>query len=249
MLTHELACLVRLSAANGFVDRCVLVIDMPQAGDGIFQRQAVELHADGDVFLEGFHGGREVIVSGRLRDCQMEHEVGVFPVAVPIGRILQGLKRKPDHPDLRFAVPFGRECRRLGFHRHAELVTVLQVGDVFERPEAKRLPQTLNSNETAGALPRIDKALIAKPFQGVTNNRTGNLELRRQFVFRRQTLIALIGPRFDRVLESFENDLAQALAVRKLLSGAHQANTLFLVMARTTLQSVSESPKPPDLVM
>ena len=51
--------------------------------------EAVEAHADGDVFFERLHGGDEIGVERSLRNAEVEHEIGIGAVGLAIGGVAQ----------------------------------------------------------------------------------------------------------------------------------------------------------------
>ena len=78
-----------VAGADGFIDGGVFNENMVEAVAGAPEREAVEAHADGDVFFERLHGGDEVGVERGLRNAEVEHEIGIGAVSLSIGGVAQ----------------------------------------------------------------------------------------------------------------------------------------------------------------
>lgn len=144
-------------------------------------------------------------------------------------------------------VPEGRRGCGCGFQRQAEFIAVQEIGDVFQLTEAERLAKAHGSHETARATPGIDEPLVPEALQRLPDDRPGYLELRRQLMLRRQTLVRLVGAGLDRAVHPFEHDVGQALAGVPSCSPIVYLASPIICLAMSL--NVSGPPKPPDLVM
>lgn len=136
MLQHQYASVFGVAGGDGVGNRLVFREHAREAACLALHRDAMELHADGNVFLQRLHGGREVAVLGSAGDRKMELEVSVLAVRLPIGGVTQQFERPADRCKARLVVPERGGGRGGGFQCQPELIAVQEIGDVFQLTEA-----------------------------------------------------------------------------------------------------------------
>ncbi len=192
---------LRIAVADRVEDRAVLVQHAGQARSRPHQRHAVELHADGDVLPQGLQRRHVVVVVRRLRDGEVEGEIGVLPVPMRARRVAHQLQGRGDRRQGGLVPAQGGVVGVIGLDRQPELVAALDVGDRLDRGIAQRVPlrrlRGLVPDEAAGSAPRIDQPVFAQASQGLPHDRARHQELRGQLVLARQLLVGLVLARAD----------------------------------------------------
>ncbi|MNY61721.1 hypothetical protein D3C86_1984340 [compost metagenome] len=78
MFKHQPPRFILVTAGNRSGDSLMLAKHAGQARSLPLDRGAMELHSDGNMVLQRFHGGGEIIVLGGAGDCEMELKICVF---------------------------------------------------------------------------------------------------------------------------------------------------------------------------
>src|SRR5687768_1331618 len=84
---HEIAGGSSVAFCDRVVNCRMLDEDVLKSVAGALERETMEAHADGDVLLEGLHGGRKVWVRRGLGDREVKHEVGIRAVHLPMSGV------------------------------------------------------------------------------------------------------------------------------------------------------------------
>ncbi len=104
MRLHQSLRIVRLAVGDRIVDGVMLFIDLFQPLAGAEQREAVEMHADGDMSLQRIDRGRVIVIVRRLCHRAVEEETDLDAMAndaFTIRRLLDNNPRDLTRADIR----------------------------------------------------------------------------------------------------------------------------------------------------
>ena len=249
---------VAVPVADRGEDRRMLAEDLPKPLRPVgHQRLAVQLHADIDMLAQRPHRRLEILVVRRLGDGEVKGEVGVLAVGLRVGRPLHQRKRRRDLLQRLRIAPHRREPRRHRLDADAELVATLDVGDRLDPREAERHGADL-AHIAAGALARMDEALIPQPLQRRRAGSAARRRTRRRASSptaasgspdsRRSRSGCRAGDRPGRPGPASRAARRRPPPVRPVSVASFIARLPVPVAASTTATRASSLPNPPDLV-